>query len=129
MKKIIGYFLAGLVSASFTHAASYLIEMENYSAKRTSAPEFGWSWSVEGASGGKVIALVYANGYLLYRFDIEEEAKYAIWLRYSLDNDRRLSYAIDPAPRPAFVSPRLKETGEASDGSINLRFSALNGTS
>jgi len=101
------------LAVSSTWAASFIVEMEDYSGRVPDDGSFAERTTEAEASKRAVLFRFYPEGHVLYRLEIEEAGAYSVWLRYGAANEIPLRVALDPADEaaPEFQTATLPATG------------------
>ncbi|HUT92775.1 MAG TPA: hypothetical protein VMY37_24995 [Thermoguttaceae bacterium] len=98
-------------------APGILIEAERFDARRPDDDSFAGSAYSPYAYGMKALARFFLEGgRCTYRFRVESEAVYTLWLRYASNRDQRIGFLVDgddDASEPSARAP-LPGTGSLS---------------
>jgi hypothetical protein len=93
---------AGLLAARVWSDGT-LIEAEAPANKRSEFSEFGTAYKDPSAFGGAALSRFFLLGSCVYEFSAPETGEYDLWLRYSANQNRQLTYdiAVDGKPSGA----------------------------
>lgn len=88
-------------SAAASSASGILIEAERFDARHPDDSSFAGSAYSPYAYGTQTLARFFTkDGRCTYRFRVETEAVYTLWLRYASNRDQRIGFLVDGDGEP-----------------------------